>query len=315
MSAVATEHCPASNRADGFGRRAVAPGADRSARRELAAGLLVLGLYLLVTHGLHTSVPAADAHGLTLLDAERWLHVDGERALNAELAPHAVLGALAAWEYAVTYLVTTFGVLVWLWLRHPDAYPWARNTLLVATLLALAVFAAWPVTPPRLLPGAGFVDVVARHRPLLSWGGRTVSAGADTRAGMPSLHVAWAVWVTLVTTRRDVRGGARRWAVGGTALAGLHLVATTYVVLATGNHFVLDVLGGGVAVALAATLHHLCEAGRRAVRSPASTGASHGAQVLTTAKKTPRTAIPRISAHGIPNPVSANPARWGSARS
>lgn len=215
--------------------------------RELLLGLVVFGLYLLVTHGLRASGPAAAAHGRQLLHAERWLHLDVERTLDRQLAPHHILGALAAWEYALTYIVTTFGVLFWVYARRPAAYRYARNLLIASTLLALAVFVLWPVAPPRLL-GAGFTDVVAAHHPFLSWGGGTVSAGADVLAAMPSLHVGWAMWVTVVTLHPAVR--RTRAGPAAIGLAVLHLALTTYVVLATGNHYVLDVIGGVLVVAV-----------------------------------------------------------------
>jgi hypothetical protein len=212
--------------------------------RELTLGLAIFALYLVVTHRLPLSHEMPDAHGTWLLDVEKTLHIDVERGLNEWLAPHPVLGAIAAWEYATTYIVTTFGFLGWLWWRRRDRYRWARGVLATSTVIAIACFALWPLTPPRLLEHAGFTDVVTMHRPFLSWGSNTVSAGADQWAAMPSLHEAWAVWVTVVT----LRGGAGRI---GRSLAVLHLLVTSYVVVATGNHFVLDIVAGGVLVGVA----------------------------------------------------------------
>ena len=212
---------------------------------QIGVGLAIWAGYLLITHDVRVGVGSADGRGRALLDAERWLHLDIERASDRWLAGHSVLGWLAAWEYATTYIVTTFAVLGWLWWRRPRSYPWARNTLAVSTLLALLCFWQWPTTPPRLLTGTGFVDIVAQHHPVLSWGGGAVASSADQYAAMPSLHVGWAVWVTVVS----LRAGATRL---GYSLAGLHLVVTTAVVIATGNHYVFDVVAGAAIVAIAA---------------------------------------------------------------
>lgn len=205
--------------------------------RELALGLAIFALYLVVTRRVQVSHAVADAHASSVLDLERALHIDVEEPLNRWLHGHSVLGALAAWEYATTYILTTFGFLGWLWWRRPAWYRWARGVLVTSTLIAIACFAFWPLTPPRLLHASGFFDVVAAHHPFLSWGSNTVSAGADQWAAMPSLHIGWAVWVTIASLR--VGAG---WL--GRGLAGLHLAVTSYVVVATGNHFVVDIAAG-----------------------------------------------------------------------
>jgi len=254
---------------------------DRRARavdgaRQLAVGLSIWGIYLVVTHAVAVDTGSADARGRSLLRAEGWLHADLERASNQWLAPHRVLGWLAAWEYATTYIVTTFAVLGWLWWRRPASYRWARNTLAVSTLLALLCFYFWPTTPPRLLPGAGFVDIVARFHPVLSWGGGTVAATADQYAAMPSLHVGWAVWVTVVT----LRAGASRL---GYSLAALHLAVTAAVVVTTGNHYLLDVLAGVLVVAVAAGVERIRTAarGRRRAGVPVAAADEFFLQVET----------------------------------
>ena len=61
-------------------------------------------------------------------------------------------------------------------------------------------------------------------------------------AAMPSLHLAWAMWVAIVAFAM-LRGKAQRgWVF-------LYPVMTTVAVIATGNHYVLDVVAG-VALAL-----------------------------------------------------------------
>jgi diacylglycerol O-acyltransferase len=221
---------------------------------QIAAGLLIFGVYLAVAHIPHFDLAAANARGHGLLQAEQWLGIDAELAANRWLAGQPVMAVLAAWEYALTYVVTTFAVLGWVWWRRPGDYPWARNTLRWTTLAAIACFAAWPTTPPRLLPGSGFSDLVAIHHPFLSWGSGAVSAGANQFAAMPSLHVGWAVWVTAVSLR--VRAARL-----GNGLAVLHVVVTVAVVMATANHYLLDVVGGAMIAGLAVGAEQL-RAGR-----------------------------------------------------
>ena len=66
-----------------------------------------------------------------------------------------------------------------------------------------------------------------------------ISAAGDQYASMPSVHVAWAVWCALA-----VYPVARHWAVRALAIA--YPLVTTLVVVATGNHFFLDVIAGAL---------------------------------------------------------------------
>ncbi len=59
---------------------------------------------------------------------------------------------------------------------------------------------------------------------------------------MPSLHIAWAVWCTVVVWRIF----HARWV---RALAALYPFVTGFAVLSTGNHYVLDILGGLATIA------------------------------------------------------------------
>lgn len=217
--------------------------------RQLAAALLVFAGYLIVTHGLAVNRPAADARAELLLHIEKSLRLDWELAADNWLAHHPLLGVLAAWEYATTYIVTTFLLLGWLWWRRPQRYPWARNTLAWTTLIAIICFAVIPTTPPRLLAGAHYPDIVARFHPVASWGSG-ISASADQFAALPSLHIGWAAWVAAVSLRA---GLSRR----GYTLAAAHLVVTAVVVVATGNHYILDVVAGIALVWAAVVLERI----------------------------------------------------------
>jgi hypothetical protein len=86
--------------------------------RQLAAALLVLAGYLIVTQGLPVNRSAADARGRWLLRIERPWRLDWGLAANGWLAAHRFPGWLAAWEYATTYVLTTFILLGWLWWRR-----------------------------------------------------------------------------------------------------------------------------------------------------------------------------------------------------
>lgn len=201
--------------------------------RDIAVGLAVFGLYLLVDtlHSPQRRV-AADRHARSLFDSERWLRLDVELPLNRWLAAHEGLATIANYEYAFTYIVTAFVLLFWMYFRRPADYPRARDSFLLLNVLAIACFAVYPVTPPRLLPDLGFVDTVVTGGTWGSWGTPLVD-GSNQLAAVPSLHVGWALWVSVVLAR--IASG-----LVVQLLSALHVLITVYVIVATANHFVVD---------------------------------------------------------------------------
>ncbi len=213
-----------------------------STRPALLGELLVVGVLLFaydhIKRVAHSRPTAAESHGRTLLRLERAVGLDIEGAFNRWLTVHHVVALVASYSYELLWWSTAVAVLVFAYWRCPEQYRRVRNALIAINLLALVVFFAWPVMPPRLLPGAGFVDSVADA----GFGAKHVGRlPADQYAAMPSLHVAWAVFtawaIWIVCPRRDVR-----------ALAVLLPVITVVDVMATGNHYLLDAVAG-VAVA------------------------------------------------------------------
>jgi PAP2 superfamily protein len=178
-----------------------------------------------------------------VLAIERWLHLDVELPGNRWLHGHHTLLIVVGWWYQLAHLTVTLAVLGWCYLRRPDAYRGARTALVLTNVVGLIVFYLYPVMPPRLLPGSGYVDTVAAA------GFGSSHAGpvpADQYAAMPSLHLAWAVWTASVGMLLLARHRVR-------VLWLLYPVLTAAVVVVTANHYVLDVLAG-VAVAVLALL-------------------------------------------------------------
>ncbi|MCX5043742.1 phosphatase PAP2 family protein [Aldersonia sp. NBC_00410] len=203
--------------------------------RELAAGLAVFGVYLVVDFlGGPARHAAADRNAEYLIDIERWLHIDNERSLNEWLTPHELLTTLANYEYAVTYIASAFLLLAWLYWRHPADYRRARSSFIVLNLLAIACFVLYPVTPPRLLPELGYVDTVLQGGTVGSWGTPLVS-NANQLAAMPSLHIAWALWVSVVLARLAQGLFVQ-------SVSAVHVAVTVFVIVATANHYWVDAI-------------------------------------------------------------------------
>jgi hypothetical protein len=201
-------------------------------------------------------VHAALAHGWGVLHLERALDLDPEVALNRWLAGHHTLGLLLSDYYDNAHFVVTLGLLGWLWYRRADLYRPLRSTLVAINVLGLAVFWLYPTAPPRLLAGGGFSDVVASTHALGGWHAGSLAPVANQLAAMPSLHMGWAVWCSLALWRLSPSPWARGAAV-------LYPCLTCLAVLATGNHYLLDVFAGLATAAVAVLLVNAPAAWRR----------------------------------------------------
>ena len=196
-------------------------------------------------------------HARGVLHVERLLHLDPELTLDRWLAGHHTLGLVLSDYYDNAHFIVTLGLLGWLWWRRADLYRPLRNSLVVVNLLGFAVFWVYPVAPPRMLKG--FTDVVASTGAFGSWHEGALASEADQVAAMPSLHIAWAVWCTVALWRISERPSVR-------VIAVLYPCVTAAAVLATGNHFVLDILGGLAAIVVAFAIVRLI-AGRSELSS------------------------------------------------
>lgn len=171
-----------------------------------------------------------------------------EQRISPNLLEHALQRIADSSEYfmtivAWTYWNSQFSViglsLLWVYLRRHDHFAKFRNTILLANMIGLVGFALVPTAPPWMFPSFGFVDGVNHSSGL-------VGALANPYAAMPSLHSADAlvVGVSLYAT-------CRRWYFK--AVWALWPAWVWFCVMATANHFWLDVLAG-IAVALVAML-------------------------------------------------------------
>lgn len=215
--------------------------------RELAIIAIFYGVYTAL-RDLQGVGPAARRvaldHALDVVSLERLLGIFRERTVQRAFLDDRLLVRAMDDYYDLAHFALTIGVLVVLWSRWPEQYRRARNALALTTATALVVFAWFPEAPPRLLPARfGFVDTLHTVGGFLSLESPAVAKLSDPYAAMPSLHFAWALWCALAA------GSVlrRRWL---RALALVYPALTFWVVIVTANHFFLDVLAGGIVVAI-----------------------------------------------------------------
>lgn len=203
---------------------------------------LLFGLYgLWQFAGSFTVMSQAGAlsRGRWLWHTERVLYLPSETSVQRLFLPHPVLVQAFDLYYDILHFPMLGICLVWLYVRHRDAYPGVRNTVALFTGASLLIQLI-PVAPPRLLAGTGLVDTAARYgQSVYSWHG---GFNADQYSAMPSVHVGWALIVAVAV----ITASRRRWR----WLAAGYPALTLLVVVVTANHFWLDGIVAGLLVAL-----------------------------------------------------------------
>lgn len=75
---------------------------------------------------------------------------------------HDWLARLTNYYYAIAHIPALILFLVWLFVRHRDAYPHWRNGLAILTAFCL-IIRFIRVASPRFLPDLGYIDLAARY--------------------------------------------------------------------------------------------------------------------------------------------------------
>lgn len=171
--------------------------------------------------------------------------------MNRWLTGHPVPAAAAAAYYMVLQVLVTGAAGIWLFGSGHPSYR-RHDALVVTGVIGLVAFWAYPIAPPRMLPG--YHDTVEAIGPLFSH--MLETKAADAFASLPSLHVTWALWVAVVCQALLRR---RIWRAAVWAYPAL----TTLDVLATANHHVLDAITAPAVLALGCATapflaHHEC---------------------------------------------------------
>ncbi len=232
-------------------------------RRDLLEGVLVgaaFFLYFLVRGAVIERPDLAYARAVDIIDLERRLGIFREPAMQEWIKGRLFLiqSANVVYFYLHFPLIVVFGI--WLYFRDRRKYTVMRDLLLASGALALIVYWAYPVAPPRELPNlalrfdpnapsyvTGFVDTMREYLGY-AYQSQSTAAFVNPYAAMPSLHFGWdmllgggIIWTFWQTPLRWITAPI------GIALPLMQIGAITV----TANHFFLDAAAGG-AVCLAA---------------------------------------------------------------
>jgi membrane-associated phospholipid phosphatase len=223
------------------------------------AGLVTLGVFVYFrVRGLtEGAVDVAVAHAQDLVGVEQRLGLAIEPAVQAPVEASESTETLANWIYIWGHWPVIIATMIWLVWRRRDIFLRLRNGMLVSGGIGLVIFATYPVAPPRLAD-QGLVDTVTRSSD--SYRVLQPPEFVNQYAAMPSLHSGWdlligiAIFTAATTTWLRVVGA-------------MLPIAMMFAVVATANHFVLDVVAG----VLLALVGHAVALGierRRAAREP-----------------------------------------------
>lgn len=206
----------------------------------LRQGLLMLGCYAAydVSRALVRGREAvAVANGVFFMNLEKALGIWWEPWIQARLSGLGPLMSLLVWVYSYLHLPLIIGTLVWVFTQRRRSWEFWRNWFLAMNFIAVLVFALLPTAPPRMIFTSGVVDINYLHgiRQQIFEDGPL----ANPYAAMPSLHFGYALFIGLALWAL-ARGRLAR--LSGFAYAALVLLA----IVATGNHFIVDAVGGGL---------------------------------------------------------------------
>jgi hypothetical protein len=159
-------------------------------------------------------------------------------SMQAPILGHEWVMRIADTYYATAHITVFIITLAWVFLRHREDWPFTRTTVFLTTGACLLIQYK-PVAPPRLIPELGVVDTAARTGLSVY----TAIPGANQYSAMPSVHIAWAAAVALLII--VIARTPWRW------LALVHPLGTTWVVVVTGNHYLMDAVVAVILLAAA----------------------------------------------------------------
>lgn len=235
------EHAPVMMR---FGHERLGRWAQFGA--DLGVTLVVVAVYFLARGAAPQRIDAALATTDRIIDIERALGVFVEPRIQQLSIQDYWLQEAANFTYVYLHFPVLAIVGVWLWWRHGrERFLLVRNAMFISMLIGLVFYYLLPAAPPRLLAlngtDLGFIDTV--------FGGNTAVSYAQPAllrndyAAIPSFHFGWIMLAAMAVWSVSSSRALRALAVGLTVLM-------TWAIVATANHFFLDMVLGGAVIAL-----------------------------------------------------------------
>lgn len=247
-----TDGSPASDRTDAsgrtgrFSRQALLDRMRAPRRPRLWFEILLIAVSYWTYSLVRNAVPEQKAQAMRnaewIWDVQASMGLAFEKSVNHAVESVTWLIVGMNYYYATLHFIVTLGVLVWLFRSHPGRYAATRTVLFATTGVALLGYYLYPLAPPRLMTGGGFIDTVLVHETWGSMASGDLKNMSNQYAAMPSMHIGWSLWCGLTIFFLAKVPWAK-------VLGLLYPVVTLVVIVATANHFWLDAVGGMVCLA------------------------------------------------------------------
>jgi hypothetical protein len=243
--------------------------------------LAALTVYL-YSRGISDDLGFVSVHTTAPIDADRWLfggtlptewlqaHLCG---VPCERASQPEWYDVALTTVYYSHFFAALSIAAFLWVR--DRPEWIRymRRYLSLTFLALAIYITYPMKPPWMASRDGLITEDISRITGRGWfdfgsksggGGATahqqISAVGNQVAAMPSLHAGLSILVAAYLISR--LRGTWRW------LLVLYPVAMSFMLVYYAEHYVVDIIAGGVCVSAVMAGWTAWERRRREVAPP-----------------------------------------------
>lgn len=205
-------------------------------------GLLLTGYFVyMYTRALVFS----DSQNTALANARRV--IEFEKNLGFFWEPHWQSWTIASakslviffnWAYIVTFWPIILTAAVILYITNRSRYKYYRNVVLLSFVIALLGFMLFPLAPPRMI-AEHFVDTIKAFGPS-GYASREFANYYNAYAAMPSLHFGWTVMFGILFLRTH-----NKWV---KVFGVVYPTITLFAITITGNHYILDAIGGGLLI-------------------------------------------------------------------
>jgi membrane-associated phospholipid phosphatase len=226
----------------------VAPVIGRTVRFINNIGLVEIFLvsmafvFYYVSRGLVVERTAeATSRGIQVVELEQRLGIFlWETKMQAWVSSSELLAHIFNNIYVYAHFPLIGIIGLWLFFFHRERYVLLRNAFLISGGVGLIIFNLFPTAPPRLLPWP-LSDQVVDTMVSFSKVNYDIQPAAfvNRYAAMPSLHFGWNLLLGLGIFWNTKQIWAKAFGV-------IMPAAMLFSVVATGNHFILDVMAGTV---------------------------------------------------------------------
>ena len=212
--------------------------------KEIGIILSAYFLYMFVRKFIIPDVESiAMNNAISLISLESNLGLLWEHQLQMwAVGPSSWIIRIFNWAYVLGFFPLILTTALVIYIKDRSRYFYYRNVVLISLVLALMVFVAFPLAPPRFLTDYGFVDGFQSFGP--TWyGRRDMAIYYNINAAMPSLHFGWTLLFGILYIRTKLKFIK--------PIGIIYPVIMFFAVTISGNHYVLDSIAGAGVILIA----------------------------------------------------------------